>query len=53
MDLAILANPRRNINESEKIDKYLGIAREQKFYNIRIAEVPIIIGVFETASKCW
>ena len=46
VDFAILADYRVKINESEKIDKYLDLARElKKLWNMRFMVILIVIDV--------
>ena len=52
MDLAVPADYRIKLKESEKKDKYLGLARElKKRWNIKITIIPIVIGAFGIVTK--
>ena len=52
MGFAITAEHRIKIKESEKIDKYLDLAREQKkLCNIQKMVVQIVVGVLQTFPK--
>ena len=52
MDFAISEDRRVEIKESEKIDKYLDLARELKeLYNMKLTMVPVIVGVPGTVPK--
>ena len=47
MDFAIPAEQKIKLKESEKRDKYLDPAREQKkMWNVKVTVIPIVIGVF-------
>ena len=46
------ADPRINLKEREKKDKYLHLARElKKLWNMKVTIVPIVIGAFGTITK--
>ena len=52
VDFVVLADPRINLKESEKQDKYLDLARElKKLWNMEVTIVPIVIGAFGTITK--
>ena len=52
VDLAVPADHRINLKESEKKDKYLSIARElKKLWNMKVKIVPIVIGALGTITK--
>ena len=52
MDFAVPADHRVKVKESEKIDKYLDLARElKKIWNMRVKVVPIVIGALGTVPK--
>ena len=52
MDLAVPADHRINLKESEKKDKYLDLARElKKLWNMKVTIVPIVNGAFGTTTK--
>ena len=56
MDFAVPANHREKQKESEKRDKYLDFAREQKKKNSMEHEsdvIPIVIGALGTVNKGW
>ena len=47
-------NNKKKLNESEKKYKYVDLDREQKkFWNMKIAVIPIVIGVLNIVSKDW
>ena len=49
---AVLVDHRIKINESEKIDKGLGLARElKKLWNIKVTVIPTVIGALGTVTK--
>ena len=51
-DLAVPADPRINLKECEKKDKYLDLARElKKLRKMKVTIVPIVIGAFGTITK--
>ena len=51
VDFAVPADHRINLNESEKKDKYLDLARElKKLWNMKVTIVPIVIGALGTIS---
>ena len=52
VDFAISANHREKIKESEKIDKYLDLARKlKKLWNGSVTVIPTIIVVLGTIPK--
>ena len=52
VDFAVPADPRINLKESEKKDKYLDLARElKKLKNMKVTIVPIVIGALGTITK--
>ena len=52
VDFAVPADHRINLNESEKKDKYLNLARElKKLGNMKVTIVPIVIGALGTITK--
>ena len=54
MDLAVSADHRVNLKESEKKDKYLDRARElkkKKLWNMKVTVIPIVIGALGTVTK--
>ena len=52
VDLAFPADHRVKLKESEKREKYLGLARElKKLWDIKVSVVPIIIGALGTVTK--
>ena len=52
VDFAVRADHRINLKESEKMDKYLDLARElKKLWNMKLTIVPIVIGALGTISK--
>ena len=52
VDLAVPADDRINLRESEKKDKYLDLAREiKKMWNMKVTIVPIVIGALGTITK--
>ena len=52
VDLAVPADHRINLKESEKKDKYLDLARElKKLWNMKVTIVPIVIGALGTVTK--
>ena len=54
MDLAVPADYRVKIKESEKIDKYLDLSRElRKQWKLRVTLIPIVIGGRWTVSKSF
>ena len=51
MDLAVPADHRINLKESEKKDKYLDLARKlKKLWNMKVTIVPIMIGASVTIT---
>ena len=52
VDFAVPADQRINLKESEKKDKYHGLAREIKnLWNMKVTIVPIVIGALGTVTK--
>ena len=51
MDFAVPANHRMNETESEKRDKYLYLAKEQKLWNMKLRAIPIAVGALGTVPK--
>ena len=52
VDIAVTADHRINLKESEKKDKYPDLARElKKLWNMKVTIVPIVIGAFDTITK--
>ena len=52
VDFAVPADYRINLKESEKMDKYLDLARElKKLWNMIVTIVPIVIGALGTVTK--
>ena len=52
VDFAIPADHRINLKECEKKDKYLDLARElKKLWNMKVTNVPIVIGALDTITK--
>ena len=52
VDLAVPADQRINLKESEKKNKYLDLARElKKLWNMKVTIVPIVIGALGTVTK--
>ena len=52
VNFAVLADHRIKLNESEKKDKYLDLARElKKLWNMKVTIIPIVIGAFVTVTK--
>ena len=52
VDFAVPVDHRINLKESEKMDKYLDLARElKKLWNMKVTIVPIVIGAFGTITK--
>ncbi len=46
------ANHRVKSKESEKKDKYLDLARGlKKLWNMKVTEIPIVIGALDTVTK--
>ena len=47
-----LADHRVKLKEGKKRDKYLDLARElKKLWNMKVIEIPIVIGALSTVSK--
>ena len=52
MDFPVPLDDRMEIKESEKINKHLDFAREQKkLRNIKVTLIPTLIGALETVSE--
>ena len=52
VDFAVLADNRIKLNEREKKDKYLDLARElKKLWNMKVTILPIVICAFVTFTK--
>ena len=52
VNFAVPFDPRINLKESEKKDKYLDLARElKKLWDTKVTIVPIVIGAFGTTTK--
>ena len=52
VDFAIPADHRVKLNESEKKDKYLDLARElKKLRNMKVMVIPVVTGVLGTVTK--
>ena len=52
VDIAVLANHRVKLKESEKKNKYLDLARElKKLWNMKVTFILIIIGALGTVTK--
>ena len=52
MEFIVPADHRIKLNEREKEDKYLDLAREfEKLWNVKVTIVPIVIGAFGTVNK--
>ena len=52
VDLAVQADPRIKLKESEKKDKYCDLAREsKKLWNMKVKSTPIVIGALGTVTK--
>ena len=52
VDVAVPPDHRINLNESEKKDKYLDLARElKKLWDMKLTIVPIVIGALGTVTK--
>ena len=52
MDIAVLADHRVKLKESEKKDKYLDLARElQKLWYMKVTVIPVIFRTLGTATK--
>ena len=52
-NLAVPADHRKTLKESEKKDKYLDFARElkKKLWNMKVTIIPIVSGAFCTETK--
>ena len=52
VDIAVSADHKINLKESEKKDKYLDLARLIKnLWNLKVTIVPIVIGALGTVTK--
>ena len=52
VDFAVPVDHRIKLKEYEKKDKYLDLARElKKLWNLKVTNVPIVIGAFGTITK--
>ena len=52
MDFTVPAEDRVKLNEIEKKDEYLDLAREfKKLWNIKVTFIPIVIGALNTVTK--
>ena len=52
VDIAVPANHRVKLKESEKKDKYLDFAKElKKLWNMKVTIIPIVIGALGTVIK--
>ena len=52
MEVAVLADHRIKLKESEKKDKYLDLARDlKKLWNMKVTIIPIVVGAFGTITK--
>ena len=52
MNFAVPADHRIKLNEREKRDKSLDLARELKtLWNMKVAITPVVIGAFSTITK--
>ena len=52
MDIAVPADHRVKLKESEKRDKYLDLARElKKLWNMKVTVMPIVIVALGTVGK--
>ena len=52
VDFAVPADHRIKLNESEKKEKYIDLAREfKKKWNMKVTIIPIVIGAFGTVTK--
>ena len=52
VDVAVLADLRVKLKESEKRDKYLNLARERKnLWNMKMTVIPIVINALGTATR--
>ena len=52
VDIAVPADHRVKLNQCEKNDKYLDLAREfKKLWNMKVTIIPIVIGAFGTVTK--
>ncbi len=50
--MAVPADYKMEMKESEKINKYLDLARElRKLWNVRVTLIPLVICVFGTVPK--
>ena len=52
MDFAVQVDHRVKLKESEKMDKYLDLARKLKnLWNMKVKFIPIVIGALVTVTK--
>ena len=53
--IIIIADDKVKMKESEKIDKYLGLARKlkKKLWTIKVTVIPVVIGAHCTVLKSW
>ena len=53
VDVAVLADHRVKLKESEKTDKYLDLVRQlkKKLWNMKVTVIPIVIGALGTITK--
>ena len=52
VDVAVPDDHRMNVKESEKIEKYLDLARElRKLWNMKVKVIPIVINALGTVPK--
>ena len=52
MDVAVPAEHRIKLKESEKRNKYLDFARQlKKLWNMKVTVIPIVIGALITVTK--
>ena len=54
VDFVLPSHDRAKIIESEKRNKYMDLAQEQrKLYNMRVAVIPIVGGAYGMVPKIW
>ena len=52
VDFTVPADHRVKMEENEKMDKYLDLARElKKIWNIKVKVIPIVVGALGTVPK--
>ena len=52
VDFAVLADRKVKLNENEKKDKYIDLARERKKQlNMKVVVIPVVIGTLDTVTK--